>query len=56
MSFSNKLPAVPRWLQPADKPFCQCVIAMELISDNLQDFDNWYIIEKANNIKANEGI
>jgi hypothetical protein len=36
-----------------DRPFYLCVIVMELISD---DFLDWYISEKTNNIKANEGI
>jgi hypothetical protein len=33
-----------------DRLFRQCGIVMELISDD------WYISEKTNNIKANEGI
>jgi hypothetical protein len=36
-----------------DGPFRQCVIIMELISD---DFIDRYFSEKTNNIKANERI
>jgi hypothetical protein len=39
-----------------DRPFCQCVIAVELISDDLKGFVDWYIGEKTDDIKANEGI
>jgi hypothetical protein len=39
-----------------DKPFRQCVTVTKLISDYLYGFIDWYISEKANNIKVNEGI
>jgi hypothetical protein len=50
-----KHPAVQWQLWPA-RPFCQCVIIMELISDDLKVFVDMYISEKTNNIKANKGI
>jgi hypothetical protein len=38
------------------RPFCQCIIVTELISDDLWGFVDWYINERTKTIKANEGI
>jgi hypothetical protein len=39
-----------------DRLFHKYVNVMELISDDLEGYVDWYISEKANNMKANEGI
>jgi hypothetical protein len=39
-----------------ETPFRQCVVVKELISDDLYGFVDWYISEKTNSIKVNQGI
>jgi hypothetical protein len=39
-----------------DGLFFQCIIVVELISDDLQSFVDWNIGEKTDNVKANEGV
>jgi hypothetical protein len=56
MWFSNKFQQSHDGFYLQDRPFHQCVIIMELISDDLYGFVGWYISEKINNNKANEGI
>jgi hypothetical protein len=38
------------------KPFLQSFIVMEFITDDLQDFIDWYISGEPDNVKANESI
>jgi hypothetical protein len=38
------------------RPLRQCVIVVELISDELQGFVDWNIGEKADDVKDDEGI